>query len=137
MVECEIVYGVVDAPLVDVYGCQSRSSAHRGKDGEDRGAASHVEHGLSFQIRVEQIADDEACGLMVARAECHLRIDDDVVVSLWVVLVEGAVYDAAAIHHDGLEEVLFPLLVPVLVLHLLCGEGYGDVLHREIVHDSL
>ena len=137
MVEGEVVDGVVDAPLVDVDGGECRGSAHRCQDGEDGGATAHVEHGLARQVRVEQVADDEACGLVMTRAKGHLGVDDDVVVGLGVVLVEGAVDDAAAVYHDGLEEVLLPLLVPVLILHLLCGEGDGGVFHGEVGEDGL
>ena len=137
MVEGEVVDGVVDAPLVDVDGGECRGSAHRGEDGEDGGATTHVEHRLSPQVGVEQVADDEARGLVMSRAESHLGVDDDVVVGLGVVLVEGAVDDTAAVHHDGLEEVLLPLLVPVLVLHLLGVEGDGDILHGEVGKEGM
>ena len=110
---------------------------HRSQNGEDRGAAAHVEHGLALQVGIEQVADDEARGLVMSCAEGHLRIDDDVEVSLRVVLVEGAVDDATAVYHDGFEEVLLPLLVPILILHLFGGEGDGGVLHGEVGQDSL
>lgn len=49
-------------------------------------------------------------------------------------MVEGAVDDTAVAYHDGLEKVLLPLLVPVLVLgfgvaEVDSGVGQGKVGH--------
>ena len=67
---------------------------------------------------------------MVSRAECHLRIDDDVIFSLGNIIVESAVDDTAVSDDDGLEEVLFPFFVPVFifgfhitVFYLCVGQG--------------
>ena len=48
-----------------------------------------------------------------------------------------AVDNATAVHYDGLEEMFLPLLVPIFVFHLLCGEGDGSVLHGEVGKDGL
>ena len=58
---------------------------------------------------------------MVSGTESHLRIDDDVVFGLRVILVEGTVNHAAVVDDDGLEEILFPFLVPVLVFRFRNG----------------
>ena len=58
---------------------------------------------------------------MVSRAERHLRIDNDVILSLRVVGMESAVDNAAVADYYGLEKILFPFLVPVLVFRLRNG----------------
>ena len=55
---------------------------------------------------LSQFAYDEACCLVVPCAECHLRIDDDVIFCLWDIVVKSAVNDTTVSDNDGLEEVL-------------------------------
>ena len=52
---------------------------------------------------------------MVSCSEGHLRIDDDVIFRFGDILVESAVDHTSVSDNDGLEEILFPFLVPVLV----------------------
>ena len=47
------------------------------------------------------------------RAECHLRIDDDVIFSLGNIIVESAVDDTAVSDDDGLEAPLIESLQEV------------------------
>lgn len=49
-------------------------------------------------------------------------------------MVEGAVDDAAVAYHDGLEEVLLPLLVPVLVFGFGVAEVDGGVGQGKVGH---
>ena len=64
-----------------------------------------------------------AGSLVVASAESHLRVDENVVASLGHVSVESAVNDALFAQHYRLKIVLFPLGVPVLALNLLALAG--------------
>ena len=74
---------------------------------------------------------------MVSGTESHLRIDDDVVFGLRVILVEGTVNHAAVVDDDGLEEILFPFLVPVLVFRLCDGITDACVGYRKIFYHLL
>ena len=62
---------------------------------------------------------------MMSSSESHLRIDYNIIFSLWVVMMEGAVYHAAVFYHDRLEKILFPFLVPVFVFRF--GNGISNL----------
>ena len=72
-----------------------------------------------MQVVVQQFADDEAGGFVVSCAECHLRVDDDVIFSLRDIMMKCTVDDTTVANDDGLEEILFPFLVPVFVFGFL------------------
>ena len=74
---------------------------------------------------------------MVSGTESHLRIDDDVVFGLRVILVEGTVNHAAVVDDDGLKEILFPFLVPVLVFRLRDGITDACAGYRKIFYHLL
>lgn len=66
------------------------------------------------------------------RTESHLGIDDNVVFSFGNIGMEGAVNHAAVFDDDGLEEILFPFFVPVLVFRFADGVGKGYTFQRKL-----
>ena len=58
-------------------------------------------------------------------SESHLRIDYNIIFSLRVVMMKGAVYHAAVFYYDRLEKILFPFLVPVFVFRF--GNGISNL----------
>ena len=65
-------------------------------------------------------------------SESHLRIDDNVIFSTRIIVVECTVYHAAVVDDDRLEKILFPFLVPVFVFRF--GNGISDfrIGYREV-----
>ena len=51
--------------------------------------------------------------------------------------MEGAVYNASVAYYDRLEEILFPFLVPVLILRFADRVGQGSVCQREVGYELL
>ena len=97
-------------------------TALQGDDTEDPGAAAHVQHAQPGEVVLQQPAADQRSGLVVACAEGHLRLDDDLQRDLGTGCVEGSTYEASLLaQYDGLEVVLLPLLIPVDVGHLLAA----------------
>ena len=55
-VQGNVVARVVHAPVVNVDGGHLSGSSHAGQDGQDRCAASHVEHRFAFQVSFQQFS---------------------------------------------------------------------------------
>lgn len=127
VVQSDVLERVAHAPFVDVDGCAGGGSTHACQNGKNGSATAHVEQRFSLKVGLQQFADDEAGGFVMSRSECHLRIDDDVVFRLRHVVVESAVDDTAVADDDGLEKVLLPFFVPVLVFGFRIGIGNGGV----------
>src|SRR5574344_468852 len=53
---------------------------------------------------------------MMSCSESHLRIYKNLILSFWSIIMECTVYAASVINNDRLEIILFPLLIPVLIL---------------------
>lgn len=132
-IQPDIFQGIAYAPVVDVYGSAADSALHACQDGEDGGAASHVEHMAPGEVHVEQLVDDEAGGFVVACAEGHLRVYGDVIFSFRNIVVEGAVYYTAVADDDGLEEIAFPFFVPISVFGFEIIVADVCVKQREII----
>ena len=110
-----IFEGVAHTPFIYVDSCTRGGSTHACQYGKDGSPTTHIEQCFALQVTIQQFAYDEACCLVVPCAECHLRIDDDVIFCLWDIVVKSAVNDTTVSDNDGLEEVLLPFLVPVFV----------------------
>lgn len=133
VVQPHVVLGVFHAPVINVDSSDGTCAAHGGEDGEDGGAASHVEHMAPGEVHVEQLVDDEAGGFVVACAEGHLRVYGDVIFSFRNIVVEGAVYYTAVADDDGLEEIAFPFFVPISVFGFEIIVADVCVKQREII----
>ena len=97
-------------------------AALQGDDTEDPGATAHVQHAQPGEVVLQQPAPNQRSGLVVACAEGHLGLDDDLQRDLRTGCVEGGTYEASLLaQYDGLEVVLLPLLIPVDVGHLLAA----------------
>ena len=117
-VERNVFFRVFHAPFVHVDGHALACAAHSGEDSENARAAAHVEHALAGERLVEQALEHLVSGGVVPRAKRHLRVNRDAIVGLGHVLVERAGHDAARAYDEGLEIILLPHLVPVLILCL-------------------
>ena len=131
-VQADVLQRVAHTPVVDVDGGAGGGATHAAQYGEYSGAAAHVEQRASVEVALQQLAQHQAGGLVVAGSKGHLRVDDDVVLHLRGLFVEGAVDTAALADDDGLKEVLLPLLVPVALFGQLVAHAEGDVGHGEV-----
>ena len=137
-VKGNILQGVLHAPFVVVDGHTVTGPALTGQNGKDAGTASHVEHLKVADVIVEQTPDHLRRRLVMSRTEGHLGVDAHVVVGLGHVAVEGGGDDTPGMFgrtdDDGLEIVLFPLLIPIAVLGFchLVSDGHtrnGEVFY--------
>ena len=109
--------GGTDGHRVDVYGMDGDRRLHLCReDGEDAGAAAHVEdlQAADGLLVGEHCLDDQSGGLVMSGAEGHLGVDDYRVFGPGQTLVERGLYGAAAVDDHGLEGGL-PESVPVLL----------------------
>ena len=137
VVQLDVFERIAHTPFVNVDGRTGSGATHPCQNGKYRRAASHVEQRFALKVGFQQFAYDEAGGFVVSCSEGHLRIDDNVVFCLRYIVVEGAVDDATVTDDDGLEEVLFPFFVPVLVFCFLISIGRGSVGQRKTVQCRL
>ena len=131
-VEAGVVAGVgvgvgVYLDAVDVGGAE-----HAGEDGEDAGAGTHVGDGQSGHVVRQQVFHHEAGGGVVAGAEGHAGVDDDLVAGVGGVGVEGAAHHYLIADDDGLEVVFLPFVVPVLAFYDGVVGLEGDAGGREV-----
>lgn len=83
-----IFEGVAHTPFIYVDSCTRGGSTHACQYGKDGSPTTHIEQCFALQVTIQQFAYDEACCLVVPCAECHLRIDDDVIFCLWDIVVK-------------------------------------------------
>ena len=135
-VERQIVARVAHTPLVKIDGHAVFRPAQGGENRQNARSATHVEDFEPAHLVVEQTLQHLCGGLVVPRAERHLRIDLNGVGRGGNVGVEGGRHHAARIFgradEQRLEVIFLPLLVPVFVLHLFAHivdmhVGQGEV----------
>ena len=131
MLQSDVVAGIVGTSLVDVDGVGMPGATHASEDGQNARTTAHIEDVLADEVGIENVGHHQAGGLVMTCAKSHLGVDDDVVLGLRIVGMEGAVDDSTPINHDGLEEIPLPLLVPILILHRRGGERNSRSGHWE------
>src|SRR5690606_33758532 len=78
MVPLDILQAVQIAPRVHIDGIHRGGTFFMGQDGQYPGATAHVEHRFSLQLGFQDMLQHHMCRLMVAGAETHFGLDDDI-----------------------------------------------------------
>ena len=68
--------------LVNLNSMNLRRATHGRKDGENACACADVGHRLAFELGSKEMAYNQCSGLMVASAECHLRVNHYIIFGL-------------------------------------------------------
>ena len=124
---------------IDVHGMDRDRRSELGRDyGQDACSAPHVQNRLPFKFPAhpEQLFDHHGSGLVMAAAETHLGIYDDVDTRLGKILVICRPHRHLAAYDDRFE-IALPDCVPVLLPYEFDRMGQFEAESGEAAEDDL